>query len=127
MTHRLAAAIVASVIAVAVAVDKSLAADIGAPVYKAAPVAALAFSWTGFYGGIHAGYGWADGSASIGIVDLTGITQAAAAAGVFPQITPSIATGTSWVRRSGTISKLVIGCGAWKNISATGLDGSQTL
>jgi outer membrane immunogenic protein len=33
------------------------AADIARPVYKAAPVAA-GYNWTGWYGGLNAGYGW---------------------------------------------------------------------
>ena len=36
------------------------AADIPAPVYKAAPVMAPAFNWSGFYIGGNVGYGWGD-------------------------------------------------------------------
>jgi outer membrane immunogenic protein len=46
------------------------AADI-APVYKAAPVMAPAYSWTGFYVGGHAGYGWGEtGATPTGIAGL---------------------------------------------------------
>ena len=40
----------------------ALAADLPAPapVYKSAPVAAPSYSWTGFYLGLNAGYGWGD-------------------------------------------------------------------
>ncbi|HWV51133.1 outer membrane protein [Pseudorhodoplanes sp.] len=46
------------------------AADIASPVYKA-PVAAPAYSWTGFYIGGHVGYGWGEAAATpTGIVGL---------------------------------------------------------
>jgi len=36
----------------------ALAADLGRPpAYKAAPLAPV-FTWTGFYLGVHGGYGW---------------------------------------------------------------------
>ena len=35
------------------------AADIPAPVYKAPPVAIVAYNWNGFYVGGHFGWGWA--------------------------------------------------------------------
>lgn len=35
------------------------ASDLSSPVYKGSP-AALAYNWSGFYAGIHAGYGWGD-------------------------------------------------------------------
>jgi outer membrane immunogenic protein len=41
------------------AVQSASAADIARPVYKAAPVI-VAYNWTGFYAGIHGGYGWGD-------------------------------------------------------------------
>ena len=45
------------------AAGPSVATDIPvrAPVYKAAPVI-VAYNWTGFYGGLNAGYGWGDTS-----------------------------------------------------------------
>ena len=41
----------------------AVAADIARPVYKAAPIA-TAYSWTGWYGGLNAGYGWNDATTS---------------------------------------------------------------
>jgi outer membrane immunogenic protein len=38
----------------------SIAADIARPVYKAAPVVAPAYNWTGFYVGVNAGWAWSD-------------------------------------------------------------------
>ena len=40
------------------------AADMARPVYKAAPVMMQAYNWSGFYAGIHGGYGWGEDSAS---------------------------------------------------------------
>jgi outer membrane immunogenic protein len=36
------------------------AADMARPVYKAAPPVMMAYNWTGFYAGIHGGYGWGE-------------------------------------------------------------------
>ena len=37
------------------------AADMGRPVYKAAPAPVMmGYNWTGFYAGIHGGYGWGE-------------------------------------------------------------------
>ena len=37
------------------------AADMGRPVYKAAPAPVMmAYNWTGFYAGIHGGYAWGE-------------------------------------------------------------------
>ena len=52
-----AAAMVASV-------SLASAADMR-PAYKAAPVAAPMYNWSGFYSGIHAGYAWGDANASV--------------------------------------------------------------
>jgi outer membrane immunogenic protein len=38
------------------------------PVYKAAPAPVPALNWTGFYGGLHAGYAWSD----VTVTDLNG-------------------------------------------------------
>jgi outer membrane immunogenic protein len=38
----------------------ALAADLPAPLYKAASAATPSYSWTGFYLGLNAGYGWGD-------------------------------------------------------------------
>jgi outer membrane immunogenic protein len=47
------------------------AADIARPVYKAAPVVAPSYDWTGFYVGGHVGYGWGETNyAPTGIVGL---------------------------------------------------------
>ena len=37
------------------------AADLGRPVYKAAPAPVMAFNWSGFYIGGNVGYGWGEG------------------------------------------------------------------
>jgi outer membrane immunogenic protein len=39
------------------------AADLGRP-YTKAPPAPVAFNWTGFYAGVHGGYGWSDPTAT---------------------------------------------------------------
>jgi outer membrane immunogenic protein len=60
-----------------VALGTGFAADLGArPVYKAPPAPAPMFSWTGFYIGGHAGYGWGrndftDTAGSVGAVGAT--------------------------------------------------------
>lgn len=48
--------------------SQASAADLGRPVYKGAPIVA-AYNWSGFYVGIHGGYGWGDGD-----IDLLGRT-----------------------------------------------------
>jgi outer membrane immunogenic protein len=106
----------------------SFGADIARPVYKAAPGAAPSFTWSGFYGGIHVGYGWAGGDVAIGIVDAAGIAQGAAAAGVFP-VSYSIS-------RDGVVGGLQFGfnrqIGPWvwgleADFSGTDLSGTQTV
>jgi outer membrane immunogenic protein len=48
----------------------ALAADMPARTYTKAPMASPMFNWTGFYAGIHGGYGWADlGGAGPGNMD----------------------------------------------------------
>ena len=112
----------------ALAITQSVsAADIPRPVANA-PVVVAAYNWTGFYVGVHAGYGWADGDVGIGITDPTGIAQGVAAAGGFP------------VRYSfdhdGYVAGGQIGynhqMGSWllgveADISVTGIDGSQSV
>jgi outer membrane immunogenic protein len=41
-------------------VQTASAADIARPVYKAPPPVMVGYNWTGFYAGIHGGYGWGD-------------------------------------------------------------------
>lgn len=106
--------------------ERATAADIPAPVYKAAPAAVVAYSWSGLYGGVHGGYGWGSSDVGIGINDPTGITQAAAAAGVFPL--------SYSFDRDGYVAGGQIGfnyqTGWWvwgleADFSATGIKGSQ--
>ena len=59
--------------ALALVAAPAFAADLPAPMpapMAPAPVIAPAFSWTGFYLGLHGGYGWGDAD-----VDLSGETQ----------------------------------------------------
>jgi outer membrane immunogenic protein len=105
------------------------AADIPAPVYKAAPPAvAVGYNWTGFYAGIHGGYGWSDGRTSVGIVDPSGVSQTAAAAGAFPL--------SYSFDRNGYVAGGQLGFnqqvnqwlwGLETDIAATGIKGSQTV
>ena len=47
------------------AAQSASAADLRQPVYKAAPAPVMAaYNWSGFYMGLHAGYGWAGGEAT---------------------------------------------------------------
>ena len=46
------------------AASHAQAADMRAPVYKAAPVP-MAYNWSGFYAGGHIGWGWAKEDATI--------------------------------------------------------------
>jgi len=54
----------------AVCLSQAWAADLGRPVYKAAPAPAPIYNWSGFYVGGHIGYGWADLHTTI--IDATG-------------------------------------------------------
>jgi outer membrane immunogenic protein len=108
-------------------IQSASAADIPRPVVKA-PVMVAAYSWTGFYIGVHGGYGWANGDVGIGITDPTGIAQAVAAAGGFP-VSYSF-------DRDGYVAGGQIGynqqMGQWlwgveADISATGIRGSQSV
>ncbi len=113
---------------VGLAAGASVAADIPRPVYKAAPVVAPSFSWNGFYGGVHVGYGWSDGTVDLGLIDSSGGLQGAAAAGVFP-------TSFSF-DRDGVVGGVQLGFnrqfGQWvwgveADISWTDIGGSQTV
>ena len=96
---------------------------------RKAPVAIVAaYNWTGFYAGVHAGYGWGSGDTSIGLTDVAGVLQAAAALGIFP-------LGYSY-DRDGYVAGGQIGYnfqsgrlvwGVEADISATGIDGSATV
>ena len=61
----------AALAAFIVSTAPALAADMGRPAYKAAPAPMIqAYNWSGFYAGIHGGYGWGNGSETIlGITD----------------------------------------------------------
>ena len=60
--HGLAAVIAAGVIGISAGVAN--AADMRQPVYKAAPMVAPGFNWTGFYLGGVGGYAWGDSDAN---------------------------------------------------------------
>jgi outer membrane immunogenic protein len=108
--------------------NTSFAADVPTPANKAPGIAPGSYNWSGFYGGVHAGYGWAHGSTDIGIIDGSGALQGAAAAGVFPLsysydrdgYVAGGQIGLSW-----QIVQWVLGIEA--DISAAGLNGSQTV
>ncbi|MES2194729.1 MAG: outer membrane protein [Pseudomonadota bacterium] len=72
--------------AIAMATSASAADLAPRPYTKAAPIVAAAYSWSGFYVGVHAGYAWMDSTDNI--------TAANAAALVFlappPDIAPSL-------------------------------------
>jgi outer membrane immunogenic protein len=105
-----------------VALSTGFAADLGArPVYKAPPAPAPMFSWTGFYIGAHAGYGWGNND----FTDTTGFVGPAGAtygldtdgflggvqAGFDYQFAPNWVLGiegqVSWSKIDGTTTPLV--------------------
>jgi outer membrane immunogenic protein len=51
--------VIAALVAPVVLTAAAQAADLQRPVYKA-PVVAAAYNWSGFYIGLHAGYGWGE-------------------------------------------------------------------
>jgi outer membrane immunogenic protein len=53
-------------------VQTASAADIARPVYKAPPPVMVGYNWTGFYAGIHGGYGWGELSGLGGSSDQNG-------------------------------------------------------
>src|SRR5215472_8215803 len=80
--HRLVAASLAAGLSVGLATATS-AADLGrpapAPVYTKAPMIAP-FSWSGFYAGVQAGYGWSNGDVD-SAVSSTSVNPAVGGAG----------------------------------------------
>jgi outer membrane immunogenic protein len=107
---------------------QSRAADL--PSVGKAPTVAVpvAYNWTGFYVGGHAGYGWGSGDTAIGLTDAAGVLQGAAALGIFPL--------QYSYDRDGFVAGGQIGynwqTGAWvlgveADFSATGIDGSSTV
>jgi outer membrane immunogenic protein len=109
------------------AVTPSAGAKFSKPPNKP-PLVAPAFNWSGFYGGVHAGYGFSDSDVSIGISDPTTVAQTAAAAGAFP-VSYSI-------DRDGYVAGIQAGYnwqfGSWvsgweADFSATGINGSTTV
>jgi len=106
----------------------AFAADIPAPVYKASPAAVVAYSWSGFYGGIHGGYGWGTDHVAIGINDPSGVTQFVAANGGFPLSYSFDRNGYvagGQIGYNHQMSQWLFGIEA--DISATGMKGSSTI
>jgi len=77
--------ILTAVFLLSASVSHALAADLSAPTYTKAPVlAAPAYNWSGFYAGLHGGYGWGRSPTTVTpdptdanrIVDPTGFTYA---------------------------------------------------
>jgi outer membrane immunogenic protein len=125
MRLTIAAAVAAS--AFALTADRAVAADM--PAKAPPPVMAPApYNWSGFYAGVHAGYGWADGKTDIGIDDPTGVTQIFAAAGAFPL---SYSFSRDGYVAGGQIGfNYVVNQWLWgveADFSATGMDGSATV
>jgi outer membrane immunogenic protein len=107
--------------------NRAAAADL--PMVRKAPVAApVAYNWTGFYAGGHAGYSWADSDVAIGITDPGGVAQAIAAAGGFP-IAYSISrdgyVAGGQIGYNHQFGNFVVGVEA--DISATGISGQQVI
>jgi opacity protein-like surface antigen len=61
----------------------AVAADLSNPVYKAPAVAAPAPLWSGFYLGIHGGYGWGNESMDTAVGDFTTFSNPSPRGGVF--------------------------------------------
>src|ERR1043165_8337258 len=104
------------------------AADIPAPVYKAAAPVAVAYNWSGFYGGVHGGYSWSGDNVAIGINDPSGVTQFVAANSGIPLSYSLDRNGYAVGGQVGfnrQMSQWLFGVEA--DISATGLKASSTV
>jgi len=130
MRSVLIALAMASMVATA-AVEQAHAADIPAPVLKAAPFSPLSprsYAWSGFYVGVHLGYGFGDNDVDLGLIDGSGTLQAAAAAGAFAT--------TFSVDRNGVLGGAQVGYnmqsdqwvwGVEADFSGSDISGSQTI
>lgn len=78
----------------ALAPARAVAGDIAAPIDKAPPAAAV-YNWSGWYGGLNAGYGWGNSHATFVGDEPTGAGTAAiqAAAGTHPYAQPLDSSG----------------------------------
>jgi outer membrane immunogenic protein len=118
---KLVAIALAGLAGLSVAVERSRAADMTAPL--AAPVVAPVYNWTGFYVGAHAGYGW--GRESIHLSPGTPLLGPFFAAGVYPRSIASnpdgfiggIQWGSNW-----QFNRVVLGLESdfsWANIKSS--------
>lgn len=121
-----AVALVASLGFVATA-GKAAAADLPV-VRKAAPAVAPASSWTGFYVGGHAGYGWGHSDVPIQVIDPLGLATNAIADGAFPlrySFDRSGYVAGGQIGYNYQIGRFLWGVEA--DISASGIDGEQQI
>ena len=65
MGLKIGVAALATATAICLSVGSASAADMRQPVYKAAPMAAPGFNWTGFYLGAVGGYAWGDADTNL--------------------------------------------------------------
>jgi outer membrane immunogenic protein len=94
MESRLVGALAGAVLSVA-AMQAASAADIPAPVNKAAPMA-VAYNWTGLYIGGNVGYGWGGSTGNnLTVADTIGLFAGYAALGGFryPSVKPAGVVG----------------------------------
>jgi outer membrane immunogenic protein len=99
------------------------------PVYKATPAPVATYSWTGFYVGGHAGYGWGKGDTSIGFIDSpVPFVGPAIAAGIVPtpfSPDPDGFIGGFQLGYNYQVANWVLGFET--DISFAGIGGSQTI